>query len=84
MKIKMKPNRISLVLWVPNSLLFSKWMARIICYGVKKNEDKRNVPLSPESMERLFSELRRIAKKNKGMVLVEVESAKGEQVRISI
>ena len=84
MKIHIKSEGHNLRFWLPTRLVFSKAVARLGGkYGEKyAGEAMKNIP--PEAIEILFAEFRHIKQKHKSWELVEVESADGSVVDISL
>lgn len=84
MKIHIRSNEHRLFIPLPTNLVFSKatvWLANGI--GRKYAGDAlKDIP--PEALDKLFAEFRRIKKKHGTWELVEVQSAEGEQVRITL
>lgn len=69
---------------VPNALALNGITARIACNAASKHDPEIGQRLTPEALGRVFSELNRIKKEHGTWVLVEVEKATGEQIRISL
>ena len=84
MRIKVKGDGHNINIPLPTSLVFSKgtvWLANH--FGRKYAGDAmRDIP--PEALDKLFAEFRRIKRKHKHWVLVEVHSADGEDVEITL
>ena len=80
MKIQVKSENHIIRLWVPTNLIFSPLVARIsIRYGLRNAPDSvRNI--SPEAMEALFAEFRRIKKKYGSWELVDMVRENGAEV----
>ena len=69
---------------LPTNLIFSKgtvWLANR--YGRKYAADAMK-DISPEALDKLFAEFRRIKHQHKHWVLVEVKSSHGEEVSITL
>lgn len=84
MRIKIKDEDTNINLLLPTNLIFSKgtvWLANH--FGRKYAGDAmKDIP--PEALDRLFAEFRRIKRKHKHWVLVEVESSDGDAVSIEL
>lgn len=84
MRIKIKDEDTDINLLLPTNLIFSKgtvWLANH--FGRKYAGDAmKDIP--PEALDRLFAEFRRIKRKYKRWVLVEVESSDGDAVSIEL
>ena len=84
MRIRVKSENTSINLVLPTNWIFNKgtvWLARR--FGVKyAAESMKNVP--PEALDRLFRELRRIKRTRGRWELVEVRSADGDEVQITL
>ena len=84
MRIKIKDEDTDINLLLPTNLIFSKgtvWLANH--FGRKYAGDAlKDIP--PEALDRLFAEFRRIKRKHKHWVLVEVESSDGDAVSIEL
>ena len=84
MKIRIKSRQFSFTLPFPTGLIFSKGTARIAVWAMEKNGNDALASLPPESLERLFREFRRIKRKHGRWTLVEIQSAGGEEVIITL
>ena len=100
MKIRIKAERHNICLWLPTSLLKSRFGYSIIKQAIKNEFEKRNakaelsgveveskkfeMPISREQVVQLYATLRRIIKENGHFNVVDVESTKGEKVFIRI
>ena len=84
MRIKIKDEDTDINLLLPTNLIFSKgtvWLANH--FGRKYAGDAmKDIP--PEALDRLFAEFRRIKRKHKHWVLVEVASSDGDEVSIAL
>lgn len=84
MKIQIRNKEFGFVIPLPTNLIFSKgtvWLATGI--GRKYAGDAiKDIP--PEALDKLFGEFRRIKKRHGIWELVEVESASGERVKITL
>ena len=84
MRIQVKSEYRNINLVLPTNLIFSKgtlWLAEH--YG-RKYAGEAMKDISPEGLDRLFAEFRRIKRKHKHWVLVEVESSDGDAVSIEL
>lgn len=82
MKIYIKSEHHNLRLYLPTGLIFSKTIARLGWrFGLQYAEGVLK-GISPEAMETLFAEFRRIKRKHGSWELANVEGADGQMVRI--
>ncbi|NMB43002.1 MAG: hypothetical protein GX995_02580 [Clostridiales bacterium] len=84
MKIKIISKEKNINLNLPTRLLFNGLTARIAAKAINDNVDTNNLELTSKDMKRLFDELNRIKRKYPDLVLVDVESASGEIVKIKL
>lgn len=84
MKIKITGGGRDLGFTIPNALVLNGITARIACAAARKHAPEAGNTISADTIGKIFAELNRIKKKNGEWVLVEVKSAAGEQVEISI
>lgn len=84
MKIIVKTPEHDIRLGLPTSLIFSKGSAFLADKLGRKYAPESMVNIPPEAIPILCAELRRIRKKYGPYELVEVESAKGEYVKIML
>ena len=84
MKISVQGEDRNVHLNIPTSRVFSKPSAWIAVAAGGHYAGDAFPDLSVEDMERLLSELRRIENKHKDWCLVEVESASGSHIRITL
>ena len=82
MRITVKDGSRSIHIRIPTCLVFSKAVAKIGSFTIRKYASEAAVNIPPEALELLFSDLRRIKKKHKNWEFVNVESASGETVKI--
>ena len=82
MKILVKSDEHRIHLSVPTNLIFNPIVARIaVRYGLRNApESVRNI--SPDALEALFAEFRRIKKQHGKWELVDMECANGDLVKI--
>ena len=84
MRIKVRSQDTNINIPLPTNLVFSKgtvWLANR--FGRKYAGDAmRDIP--PEALDRLFGEFRRIKRQYGHWTLVEVRSANGEEVEITL
>lgn len=79
MRILVKSEDHNVCLRFPTNLIFSPLVANIAKFGLRYAPD--DVPsISPEAMEALFAEFRRIKKKYGHWELVDMETASGTEV----
>lgn len=84
MKIRIKSEGRNLRMWLPTRLIFSKTVARLGAKYGKQYAGEAMEKISPEGIEMLFAEFRRIKAKNKHWELVKIECADGSVVDISL
>ena len=84
MKIRIRSDEVNLNLWLPTGLVFSKPMALLGGTVGRKYAGDAMKNLSAKDLDRLFAEFRRIKKKYGAWDLVEVESAEGDIVRVTL
>ena len=82
MKIRVKSEDVSLRLWLPTNLIFGKAMVWLANTAGRKYAPDAMKDISPENLELLFAEFRRIKKKYGSWELVEVQSADGTHIHI--
>ena len=83
MKIRIAEKAHTFQITLPTGLLFSRFVLRLMLKSISINGKK--VPgLTPETADRLALELKHIKKKHGTWTLVEVQSADGEQVTITL
>lgn len=80
MKIHVKSGEHNIRLWLPTNLFFNPLVARVaVRYGLRNApESVRNI--SPEAIEALFAEFRRIKKKHGHWELVDMVRENGTEV----
>lgn len=84
MRIQIKDGSRNLNIVLPTGLVFSKgtaWLANHV--GRQYAEDAMD-NISPEALEALFAEFRRIKKKYGSWELVNIESSDGEMVKVTL
>lgn len=84
MRIRICSDETNLNLWLPTGLIFSKSVALLGGTVGKKYAGDAMKNLSAKDLDRLFAEFRRIKKKHGSWELVDIESADGEIVRITL
>ena len=82
MKIEVCHEGMHLRLRIPTCMIFSRPVQYLANHTARKYAPQAMENVSPEAMDALFSELRRIKKKYGNWDLVEIQSADGELVRI--
>lgn len=84
MKIQIREEDHHFCIALPTALVCSKTVLRIGMHFAGKHapEAVQNIP--PEAMERICTEIRRIKRRRGSWDLVEVESADGELVKITL
>ena len=84
MKIHIKSENQNLRFRIPTGLIFSPLVARLGCrYGLQYAGDAMK-DISPEALIALFAEFRRIKKKHGSWELVDIESADGGLVKVTL
>lgn len=87
MKIRIKADGHNINLWLPNSLLKSRFVYGIIKSSVKrnaKNEEDNQIPLTHKQLVEMYNVIKQCVKVNGHFNLVDVESHDGEKVLIRI
>ena len=84
MKIRVKDDDTNINLWLPTNLIFGKLTVKLINGVGRKYAGESLEKIPPEALEKLFAELRHIKKKHGSWKLVEVESADGGIVRVTL
>jgi len=83
-RIKIKSDDKNINLYFPTRLLLNKLTARIAANAINSNSETNNLKLSAKDLEKIFAEINRIKRKYPKLELVNVESASGETVVISL
>lgn len=79
MKILVKSEEHNIRLRIPTNLIFSPLVAKLAKFGLKYSQE--DVPnISPEAIEALFAEFRRIKKKYGTWELIDLEKDNGTEV----
>lgn len=84
MKVQIREDGHQFSLALPTGLVCSKLVARLANSAGRKYAPDAMENISPEALEVLFAELRRIKKKYGSWLLVEVDSADGEHVSVEL
>lgn len=84
MKIQVTDQSRSFTIPFPTGLVFNKAGAKIGSHFIRKYAPDSVAAIPPEALEELFAELNRIKKKHGSWELVEVKSADGEHVKITL
>lgn len=84
MKIQIRDHNRGFTILLPTGLFFSKTCARLANHYGRKAAPEAMAAISPEALEILFAELRRIKKKHGVWDLMEVDGADGEYVKITL
>lgn len=84
MKVQIKESGREFTIFLPNGLIFNDVTLWIAGKAVRKHAPEALSGISPEAIERLFAELKRIQKKYGTWELVEIQSTNGEQIRITL
>ena len=82
MKILIKSETQNLRIWIPTCFVFSPLVARLGCrYGLRYAGDAMK-DMTPEALDFLFAEFRRIKQKHGSWELVNIESCSGDLVKV--
>lgn len=84
MRIKVSDKDTNLDIILPTGLVFSKGTVWLANHVARKYAGDAMEKLSPEALEMLFAEFRRIKRKYGKWDLVEVESADGDRVLVRL
>lgn len=84
MRIQIKDKSQNRSITIPNGLLLNGITARIAVSAAGKQAPEAIEKIPPHVMNKIFAELKRIRKKHGPWVLVEVSSASGEQIEITL
>lgn len=84
MKIQIKGENHNFTLILPTVLAFSKPSAWLVNRVARKYAPEALAVIPPDALDALWAELRRIKMKYGSWTLVEVESAEGERVKITL
>ena len=83
MRIRVRSDGRNIRLALPTRLIFSKWFIKLgLRIGSKYSGQKQELP--PEAVDALCTEIRRIKKKHGSWELVDVRSAEGDTVQITL
>lgn len=82
MKIQVTGSDRDLNLTIPTRLIFSRFAIRLALKNGRQGEEREKIP--PETEKRIVAELNRIKDKYGSWELVEVQSADGEIVKITL
>ena len=82
MKIKIRSENHRISLRLPTGLLLNRFTARIAASAL--NQDRDESYITPDQMYLLFQRLKEIRQDFRGLTLVEVDSAEGDVVRITL
>lgn len=82
MKIQVTGKGKNIRLSIPNALIFNSLTLRVAGSAARKYAPEAMAKVTPEQMNVLFRELKRIQKKYGSWELVEVYSADGEVVKV--
>lgn len=82
MKVQIKTGDRDFSLSLPTKMIFSKFVLRMVFKSARLGE--KAVKLSPDGAEVLIAELQRIKKRHGTWELVEVQSADGEIVKVTL
>ena len=83
MRIRVRSDGRNIRLALPTRLIFSKWLIKLgLRMGSRYSGQSQELP--PEAVDALCAEIRRIKKKHGSWELVEVLSADGDTVQITL
>ena len=82
MKIEVCHEGMNLRIRIPTRMIFSRPVQYLANHTARKYAPEAMADISPEAMDALFSELRRIKEKYGSWDLLEVQGSDGERVRI--
>ncbi len=82
MRIRIRDKGMGFSLIIPTNLFFSRPVQYLSNHTARKYAPEAMNNISPEAMDALFSEIRRIKRRYGHWELVEVDSADGEYVQI--
>lgn len=82
MKIQIRDDDRNFHLTLPTQLIFSRFVLRMVLKHSSFGESVKGLP--PGAADKLIDELKRIQKKHGTWELVEVKSADGETVKITL
>ena len=84
MKIQVHSDDTNINLILPTNLIFGNIVARLVDTLGRRYAGEALEKIPPEALERLFAEIRRIKKKYGSWELVDIESADGSIVHITL
>lgn len=84
MKIQIRQQRRMFSLWVPTAVLFCRPVQYLANHTARKYAPEAMEQIPPAALDRLFSEMRRIKRMYGQWELVDVESADGSRVKITL
>lgn len=82
MKVKIHSADFHLTLGLPTAMMLNGLTARIAAHSI--NEEQHGTRFTPEQMNRLFREIKAVRRDFPDWVLVDVETADGEIVKVTI
>ena len=84
MKIQIQGGDRDFTLRIPTALIFSRFTAGLICQASYKYAPDAVANISPDNLKALLTEMGRIRKKYGPWDLVEVESADGTHIKVTL
>ena len=84
MKIRIRDCDMGFTILLPTNLVFSKPVQYLANHTARKYAPEAMKGISPQAMDALFAEIRRIKKKYGSWELVEVRSSDGETIQITL
>lgn len=84
MKIKIKSEGKNINLVFPTRLLVNRFTASIGAEVINENSGSGDMEINAKDLQKLFNEINRIKRKYPKLVLVDVESANGDIVKITL
>lgn len=82
MLIKIHTQDVHLTIPIPNFILLNRFATRLISKMLRESDYP--IHIEPEQLQPLISELVRLKKLHGSLSLVEIDSAEGEHIRISL
>lgn len=84
MRIRVKGDGHNINIPIPTNLVFSKGTVWLAKHFGRKYAGNAMQDIPPEALDKLFAELRRIKRRHKHWTLVEIRSADGQEVYITL
>ena len=84
MRIRIESAEKNLNIVLPTKLVFGRWGVALVNTVGRKYAGENIASISPEALDVLFAELRRIKNRYGKYELVEIESSDGDKVKITL